>query len=71
MRWCVADVVCGGGGCRKIRREVVEKERSAHATLRKQGVHKVIDRTKVEHNLKEFVRHSIRRLHTQHAGGGA
>ncbi|KAJ9531590.1 hypothetical protein QJQ45_014945 [Haematococcus lacustris] len=50
---------------KKIHREVVEKERQAFGARRELGQFKLIEKRKVEHNLKEFVRMSIRRLHTQ------
>ena len=49
--------------CRKIRREVVEKERRAFSERGQQAVKKPIERRKLEANLKEFVRQSIRRFH--------
>jgi len=51
---------------RKIKREVVEKERRAYDERRQQGVFKLIEKRKLENNIKEFVRLSIRRFHTQH-----
>ncbi len=50
---------------------MVEKERQAYKSRQAQNVSKIIERRKVENNIKEFVRLSIRRLHTQQAGGNA
>lgn len=52
---------------RKIVREVIEKERRAHnERLEQYGSHRPIERKKLEGNIKEFVRLSIRRYHSQH-----
>lgn len=53
-------------------REVVEKERRAHAERLAQtgGAPKPIERRKLEGNIKEFVRLSIRRFHTQQQAQG-
>lgn len=53
---------------RKIRREVVDKERAAYEQRCSQSLFKLIEKRKVEHNLREFVRLSIRRYHTQQTG---
>ncbi|MEW5316180.1 MAG: hypothetical protein WDW38_007566 [Sanguina aurantia] len=50
---------------RKVQREVVEKERRAFETRQQQSQNRPIERKKLEANLKEFVRQSIRKLHTQ------
>lgn len=55
---------------RKLRREIVEKEAAACAERQAAGSHKPIERSKLEANIKEFVRLSIRRLHTARPGGG-
>lgn len=58
--------------CRKLRRQVVDKEEAACAERRAVGSFKPIERVKLEANIKEFVRLSIRRLHgakTPTAGG--
>ena len=46
----------------------MDKERQAYAGRKGQGTFKLIERRKVEANLKEFVRLSIRR-YRQQAGG--
>lgn len=48
---------------RKLSREVVERERQAYAARQASGDARPIERSKVEANIKEFVRLSIRRLH--------
>jgi hypothetical protein len=48
----------------------VEKEAAACAERQAAGSHKPIERSKLEANIKEFVRLSIRRLHTARPGGG-
>ena len=50
---------------RKIQREVVEKERRAYAERQEQSLPRPMERRKLEGNIKEFVRQSIRRFHTQ------
>ncbi|GBF93173.1 histone-lysine N-methyltransferase [Raphidocelis subcapitata] len=47
---------------RKLKREVVEKEGQAHAERSRGGQPAPIERVKLEANIKEFVRLSIRRL---------
>jgi hypothetical protein len=42
---------------------VVERERQAYAARQASGDVRPIERSKVEANIKEFVRLSIRRLH--------
>lgn len=56
-------------GCRKLRREVVEKELTAFDGRQAQGQFRPIDKVEVEAKIKEFVRHSIRRLHASRAAG--
>lgn len=53
--------------CRKIKREVIEKEKEAFEGRRVQSLFKLIERKKVQHNLYEFVRHSCKRWHMQRA----
>lgn len=48
---------------RKLRRQIVEKESAACAERHAAGSFKPIERSKLEANIKEFVRLSIRRLH--------
>jgi hypothetical protein len=50
------------GPLRKLKREVVEKEGQAHAERSRGGQFAPIERFKLENNIKEFVRLSIRRL---------
>lgn len=57
--------------CRKLRRQIVEKEVAACADRQAAGSSKPIERIKLEANIKEFVRLSIRRLHTARPGGSA
>lgn len=57
--------------CRKLRRQIVDKEAAACAERQAAGSHKPIERSKLEANIKEFVRLSIRRLHTARPGAGA
>ena len=47
--------------CRKIKREVIEKEKEAFEGRRQQALFKLIERKKVHHNLYEFVRSSCKR----------
>jgi len=47
---------------RKIKREVIEKEKEAFEGRRVQSLFKLIERKKVQHNLYEFVRHSCKRF---------
>jgi hypothetical protein len=54
---------------RKLRREVVEKELTAFAGRQAQGQLRPIDKVEVEAKIKDFVRHSIRRLHAARAAG--
>lgn len=58
---------------RKIVREVIEKERQAYEDRLKQGIDRPIERKKLENNVREFVRQSIKRFHStrldQAAGG--
>ncbi len=51
---------------RKIQREVIDKERRAYADRLEQSMFRPMERKKLEGNIKEFVRLSIRRLHSQH-----
>lgn len=55
--------------CRKLRREIVDKEITAFAERQASGTFKPIERAKLEVNIKEFVRLSIRRLHAARTGG--
>ena len=58
---------------RKIVREVVEKERHAYEERLQQSVYRPIEKKKLESNVKEFVKQSVRRFHTSRqleAGGG-
>ena len=50
--------------CRKITREIIEKEQESFEGRRSQGLFKLIEKRKVEFNLKEFVRQSIKRFFT-------
>jgi hypothetical protein len=50
---------------------VVEVEEAAVAERRAGGDVKPIERSKLEANIKEFVRLSIRRLHTAKGGGAS
>ncbi|KAF5842746.1 hypothetical protein DUNSADRAFT_5117 [Dunaliella salina] len=52
---------------RKIKREVIQKEKEAFEGRRVQGLFKLIERKKVQHNLYEFVRHSCKRWHAHKA----
>jgi hypothetical protein len=49
----------------------VEKEAAACADRQAAGSSKPIERSKLEANIKEFVRLSIRRLHAARPGGAA
>lgn len=55
--------------CRKLRRQIVDKEAAACAERQAAGSFKPIERSKLEANIKEFVRLSIRRLHAARPGG--
>ena len=44
---------------------MVEKERRAYAERQEQSLPRPMERRKLEGNIKEFVRQSIRRFHTQ------
>jgi hypothetical protein len=55
--------------CRKLKREVVEKEAAAFAERQAAQSFKPIERLKLEGNIKEFVRLSIRRLRAGRATG--
>lgn len=54
--------------CRKLRRQIVEKESAACAERQAAGSHKPIERSKLEANIKEFVRVSVRRMHAARPG---
>lgn len=56
--------------CRKLRREVFEKELSAFSERTAGGAFKPIERRKLEQNIKEFVRLSIRRMHAARSDPG-
>ncbi len=71
--YCVRAVVDGNIGhvlvaCRKLRGEVVDKEREAFEERQQQSQYKPIERRKLEGNIKDFVRMSIRRMHATRAG---
>ncbi|GAX78575.1 hypothetical protein CEUSTIGMA_g6014.t1, partial [Chlamydomonas eustigma] len=51
---------------KKIQREIIEKERHAFQERQEQEMHRPMERKKLEGNIKEFVRLSIRRFHSQH-----
>ena len=48
---------------RKLKVEIVEKEQQAYAERQQAGQFRHIERAKLEANIKEFVRVSIRKLH--------
>jgi hypothetical protein len=54
--------------CRKIQREIIEKERKAYAERLDQNLPRPMERRKLENNIKEFVRQSIKRLVSQQQG---
>lgn len=47
----------------QVHREVIDKERRAYAERRAQALHKPIERRKLEMNIKEFVRGTVKRWH--------
>ena len=50
--------------CSKIQREVIDKERKAYAERQSQNLPRPMERRKLEGNIREFVKQSIRRLHS-------
>jgi hypothetical protein len=61
---CLAHRHCCCRACphRKLRRQVVEREEAAAAERQAAGFFRPIERAKLEANIKEFVRLSIRRM---------
>lgn len=62
--------------CRRIKREVIDAERRAHedalsAGAGPGGLVKVIERRKLEANIKEFVRQHVRKSTLQQVASGA
>jgi hypothetical protein len=53
---------------RQLRREVLGKEAAAFKERQRAGVHKPIERRKLEPRIKDFVRDSVRRWHTAQRG---
>jgi hypothetical protein len=54
-----------------LRREVFEKEVTAFSERQAGGTFRPIERSKLEQNIKEFVRLSIRRMHAARTGPGS